>query len=114
MSRLALAALLLAATPFAARAADPLDLVPPSSRVVVVADSPRRLAEAVTGFAAFQEAQKLAPVQALYDTANVKRAFQLLRFAEFGLGAKWPELLSSANHSDQQSATNTAAMPMNV
>jgi hypothetical protein len=82
--------------PLAARASsasDPLDLIPPSSRVVVVADSPRKLAEAVTGFAPFQDAQKLGPVLELLETSDAKRAFQLLKFAEFGLGAKWPELL---------------------
>src|SRR5207253_187863 len=48
-----------------ARAADPLDCVPDSAQVVVVADNPRKLAEAVTGLDAFKQAQTLAPVRQL-------------------------------------------------
>ena len=45
-------------------AADPLEFVPASAGVVVVADNPRKLAEAVTGLDAFKQAQQLAPVRA--------------------------------------------------
>lgn len=76
-----------------ARAADPLDLMPPSAQVVLVADGPRKLAEAVTGLGAFQSAQKLPQYRAIYDSAAAKRAFQLLALFEKELGAKWPELL---------------------
>ncbi len=74
-------------------AADPLECVPSSAQVVVVADNPRKLAEAVTGIDAFKDAQKLAPVRQLYDSAAARHALQLLAFAEKELGAQWPELL---------------------
>jgi hypothetical protein len=77
----------------AARAADPLDCVPRSAQVVVVADNPRKLAEAVTQLDAFKEGQKLAAVRELYDSSQARRALQLLAFAEKELGAKWPELV---------------------
>ena len=83
-------ALLLAAS--AARA-DPLDCIPPAAQVVVVSDSPRKLAEAVTGLDAFQKAQKLPQYRAIYDSATAKRGFQLLALFEKELGAKWPDLL---------------------
>ncbi len=76
-----------------ARAADPLDCVPPSAQLVLVSDSPRKLAEAVTGLDAFQRAQKLPQYRAIYDSAGAKRAFQLLAMFEKELGAKWPDLL---------------------
>ena len=83
-------ALLLAAS--AARA-DPLDCIPPAAQVVVVSDSPRKLAEAVTGLDAFRKAQKLPQYRAIYDSATAKRGFQLLALFEKELGAKWPDLL---------------------
>jgi hypothetical protein len=76
-----------------ARAADPLDYIPNSAQVVVVADNPRKLAEAITGLDAFKQAQQLAPVRQLYDSTTARRLLQMLAFAEKELGAKWPELL---------------------
>jgi hypothetical protein len=76
-----------------ARAADPLDCVPDSAQVVVVADNPRKLAEAVTGLDAFKQAQTLAPVRQLYDSTTARRLLQMLAFAEKELGVKWPELI---------------------
>ncbi|HEY1191178.1 MAG TPA: hypothetical protein VGE74_26320 [Gemmata sp.] len=76
-----------------ARAADPLDSVPPSAQVVLVSDSPLKLAEAVTGLGAFQKAQRLPQSRAIYDSPAAKRGFQLLALFEKELGAKWPELL---------------------
>jgi hypothetical protein len=93
MTRLAASAIsLFLATGFV-RAADPLDCVPGSAHVVVVADHPRKLAEAITGLDAFQRAQQLAPVRQLYDSTAARRLLQMLAFAEKELGAKWPELL---------------------
>lgn len=93
MLRLAsLAAILLLAPPAAVRA-DPLDSVPPSAQLVLVADSPRKLAEAVTGLDALKAAQKLPQYRDAYDSAGAKRAFQLLKLFETELGARWPELL---------------------
>ncbi len=91
MFRFAALALLVVAG--AARAADPLDCIPPSAQLVVVSDNPRKLAEAVTGLDALQTAQKLPQYRAIYDSAAAKRAFQLLALFEKELGAKWPELL---------------------
>ena len=76
-----------------AQAADPLDFVPASAHVVVVADNPRRLVEAVTSLDAFQRGQQLAPVRQIYDSTTARRLLQMLAFAEKELGAKWPELL---------------------
>ncbi|MBA4062744.1 MAG: hypothetical protein C0501_03385 [Isosphaera sp.] len=92
MFRPALAACLAALAP-AGAAADPLQSAPRSAQLVLVADHPRRLAEAVTGLDAFKTAQTLPAVGALYDTTTAKRLLQLLAFAEKELGAKWPELL---------------------
>src|SRR5215813_1950325 len=92
MFRLALPVLALVFVPVAARA-DPLDCVPASSHVVLVADNPRKLAEAVTTLDAFKDAQKLGPVRQLYDSTDARRLLQVLAFAEKELGAKWPELL---------------------
>jgi hypothetical protein len=92
MFRLFLPVVLLLASSFA-RAADPLDYVPSSAQVVVVADNPRKLADAITGLDAFKDAQKLAQVRQLYDAAPVRRGLQFLAYAEKELGAKWPELL---------------------
>ena len=75
------------------RAADPLEFVPASAGVVVVADNPRTLAETVTGLDAFKQAQQLAPVRQLYDSTTARRLLQMLSFVEKELGAKWPELL---------------------
>jgi hypothetical protein len=94
MFRLSLpaAALLLVASS-TSRAADPLDCVPGSAQVILVSDSPRKLAEAVTGLDAFKAAQKLPQYRAVYDSAAARRAFQILAMFEKELGAKWPELL---------------------
>src|SRR5262245_27823371 len=94
MTRLSLPAVaILLLTGTHARAADPLDYIPNSAQVVVVADNPRKLAEAVTGLDAFKQAQQLAPVRQLYDSTTARRLLQMLAFAEKELGAKWPELL---------------------
>jgi hypothetical protein len=95
MLRLAFAAVTFAgvASPARLLASDPLDFVPPQAQAVLVAESPRKLAEAVTQLDAFRQAQQLAPVRALYDTAQARRALQLLAFAEKELGAQWPELI---------------------
>lgn len=88
---LACVVLFVAASP--SRAADPLDCIPPAAQVVVVSDSPRKLAEAVTGLEAFQKAQKLPQYRTIYDSATVRRGLQLLAMFETQLGAKWPQLL---------------------
>ncbi|HSQ57021.1 MAG TPA: hypothetical protein VLM40_14885, partial [Gemmata sp.] len=75
------------------RAADPLDFVPRSAQVVAVADNPRKLAEAITGLDAFEEARRLAPLRQLQDSTVARRALQMLAYAEKDLGAKWPDLL---------------------
>lgn len=93
MVRVAVLAVLLLTSSARLNAADPLDCVPPSAQVVIVADNPRKLAEAVTTLDAFKDAQKLAPIRQLYDSAPARRALQLLAFAEKELGSKWPELL---------------------
>ncbi len=73
--------------------ADPLRCVPPTAQVVLVSDSPRTFAEAVTGLEALRTAQKLPQYQAIYDSAATRRGFQLLALFETKLGAKWPGLL---------------------
>ena len=93
MMRYALLALALVFGANSARAADPLDCVPTSAQLVLVADHPRKLAEAVTGLEAFQKAQKLPQYRNVYESAAAKRAFQLLAMFEKELGTKWPELL---------------------
>lgn len=96
MIRLALTALCLLGglTPSARlAAADPLDSVPAAAHAVLVADNPRKLAEAITTLDAFKGAQKLGPVRQIYDSPTAQRALQLLNYAEKMLGAKWPVLL---------------------
>ena len=109
MTRLALAlaaVLLVASTATTARAADPLDCVPNSAHVVVVADNPRKLAEVITGLDAFKQAQQLAPVRQLYDSTTARRLLQMLAFAEKELGAKWPELLDQVGGNGVALAVN--------
>ena len=86
-------ALLLLASSARALAADPLDCIPPSAHVVLVADSPRKAADTVLALDAFKQAQKLPQYRAVYDSPPAKRALQLLALFEKELGAKWPELL---------------------
>ncbi len=93
MFRRALPVFVLAFVANSARAADPLDCIPPSAQVVIVSDSPKKLVEAITGLEAFQTAQKLSQYRTVYDSATAKRAFQLLATFEKKLGAKWPDLL---------------------
>ncbi|QJW95895.1 hypothetical protein [Frigoriglobus tundricola] len=73
--------------------ADPLRCVPPTAQVVLVSDTPRKLAEAVTGLEALRAAQKLPQYRPIYDSATARRGFQLLALFETELGAKWPGLL---------------------
>ena len=75
------------ASPTRSHAADPLDSIPPSAQLVLVSDHPRKLAEAVTGLEALQKARTLPQYRAIYDSAAVKRAFQLLAMFEKELGA---------------------------
>jgi hypothetical protein len=89
----ALGSFALSALPAPARAADPLDYMPHAAQVVVAADNPRRLAEALTGLDAFRAWQQLPQYRALYGSAAAKRAFLLLTLFEKELGAQWPELL---------------------
>jgi hypothetical protein len=87
----ALVALLLLAG--AAPAADPLRHIPGSAQAVIKIENPRKLAEAITGLAAVQDAKELAPVRELLETTAARRGFQMLAYVEKELGAKWPELL---------------------
>jgi hypothetical protein len=91
---LVLAALTVAAAP--ASAADgkhPLEFVPGSARLVVSVENPRQLAEAVLALDAVKQAEALAPVRTVLDSATARRVFQMLAYFEKELGAKWPELL---------------------
>jgi hypothetical protein len=81
------------ALPSSLWAGDPLSCIPPSAQLVLVADNPRKLAEAVTGLDAFQKAQKLPQYRVIYDSAAARRGLQFLALFEKELGAKWPELL---------------------
>jgi hypothetical protein len=76
-----------------AQAADPLDCMPGSARIVMVVDNPRKLAETITGLAAFKEAQVLPQIRQIYDSPTAQRLYKLLAFAEKELGAQWPNLL---------------------
>lgn len=87
----ALVALLLLAG--AAPAADPLRHIPGSAQAIIKIENPRKLAEAITGLAAVQDAKELAPVRDLLDSTAARRGFQMLAYVEKELGAKWPELL---------------------
>lgn len=98
MARLLVLAALTVATVAAApvAAADrahPLEFVPASARIVVCVENPRKLAEAVLMLDAVSQAEALAPVRTVLDSAGVRRGFQVLAFFEKELGAKWPELL---------------------
>ncbi|HEV3386453.1 MAG TPA: hypothetical protein VG097_16640 [Gemmata sp.] len=94
MIRLSLfAAAILAIAGSTAQASDPLDCMPDSARIVMVVDNPRKLAETITGLAAFKEAQILPQVRQIYDSPTAQRLYKLLAFAEKELGAQWPNLL---------------------
>jgi hypothetical protein len=91
---LVLVALTVAAAP--AAAADrkgPLEFVPASARIVVSVENPRKLADAVLTLDAVKQAEALAPVRTVLDSAAARRVFQMLAYSEKELGAKWPELL---------------------
>jgi hypothetical protein len=75
------------------QAADPLDYMPNSVRLVAVVDHPRKLAETLTQLDAIKQAQTLPQYQQLYDSPAARRIFKLLEYAEKELGAEWPELL---------------------
>ena len=93
LSLSAVAFLALAVPSQKARAADPLDFMPESTRLVVVVDRPRKLGETITGLNAFKQAQQLPQIRQLYDSPAAQRLLRLLAFAEKELGAQWPELL---------------------
>lgn len=76
------------------RAADPLRLVPAKADAVAQVPSPRALYDAVYGHAAFQGFLKLDQVAALYDTTNIRRAFQFIQYFEKELGHERLELLN--------------------
>ena len=91
-----LAAVLVAAAAAPAAAADtpdPLRYLPPSSPLVVKVEGPRKLAEAVVALEAFETARGIPQARGVLDSAQVRRALQVLAFFERELGAKWPELL---------------------
>jgi hypothetical protein len=90
----ALTAITTAAAPVsAAERKHPLEFVPDSARIVVSVENPRSLAEAALALDAVKQAEPLAPVRAVLDSATARRVFQMLSYFEKELGAKWPELL---------------------
>lgn len=97
MSRFGIPAVLVAfAFPGSVCAADPPDplrYIPDAAQVVVKVENPRRLAEAVTGLQAAQDARHLAPVRDALDSTAARRFFQMLGYLERELGAEWPDLL---------------------
>lgn len=95
MPRLAPLAVLLVAAPLA-RAADrpdPLRSVPASAQFTLTVDSPRKLAETVLGLKAVKDAQALAQVREVLDSAAARRFYQTLGYLEREFGADWPVLL---------------------
>jgi hypothetical protein len=90
----ALAALLLFAVPAAAApTADPLRFIPGKADLVIKVENPRKLFETVAGFDAVKQARQLEVLRPFLDTAQVRRAFDFVAYAERELGAPWPELL---------------------
>jgi hypothetical protein len=87
------ASLVLTSVAVAADPPDPLKFIPASAKLVVKVEKPRQLAEAVTGLQAVKDAQGLAPVRGVLDSATIRRFFQMLTYVEKELGAKWPDLL---------------------
>jgi hypothetical protein len=75
---------------------DPLRFVPASAQTVIKVDHPRQVAEAISGFPVFQEAQKLSSVKEIYSSTNYLRLGKMLAYLERESGAKWPELLDQA------------------
>lgn len=77
----------------AVASADPLRFVPKDAGLVVVVESPRKLAEAVRDLDAYKSAQSLPAVREFLDSTTARRFFQFVRYYERELGVKWPELL---------------------
>jgi hypothetical protein len=88
-----LACLALLAGSLAAAPPDPLRLVPEQAELVVRADRPRQLVEAVTTLDLYKQLQSFDVVKDLYDTTNYRQFQQLLGHFEKQMGAQWPELL---------------------
>src|SRR3954469_4702489 len=77
----------------AARADDPLRLVPREADVALRVDSPRKLVEAVLATEPLQQLGQFAAVREAFQNTNVRRAAKLLEYYEKELGHPWPELL---------------------
>src|SRR5262245_9284742 len=89
----ALLVLVASATVRADTPPDPLRLVPEQADLVIKVEQPRQLMEAVTNLDLFKQVQALEAVRELYDSTNVRRAFQLLTYFEKELGVGRFELL---------------------
>lgn len=74
---------------------DALRGVPAEATIVVVADHPRLLIEAVRALPAVTAAQDLAAVKDAFAAPQVKRFLRLIEYYERDLGAAWPELLDA-------------------
>lgn len=95
MSRIALAAAVVALLAPPGRAADPLAGVPAGATVVVVIDNPRELAERVRDHPTWKAAQTVAPVRDVLDSPAAKRFFDLVRYYEADMGKDWPAILDA-------------------
>ncbi len=71
----------------------PLRMVPAQADLVVQADSPRTLVEAVTNLDLVRRLQRFDAVREAMDSTNSRRFYQLVAYFERELGARWPEQL---------------------
>lgn len=91
-----LAASLLLCIAFPLQAADPhdpLSLIPDKANLVIKIEKPRQFVESLTNLEVAKEAERLDIVRQLLDSAQARRIFEFIAYAERDLGAKWPELL---------------------
>lgn len=86
--------LLIVAAPLqAAEPQDPLRLIPDKANLVIKVEKPRQFIEAILNQDIVKEAERLDIIRQLLDSAQARRIFEFIAYAERDLGVKWPELL---------------------
>ncbi len=86
--------LFLVAAPLqAAEPQDPLRLIPDKANLVVKVEKPRQFVESLTNLEIVKEANRLDIVRQFLDSAQARRIFEFIAYAERDLGDKWPVLV---------------------
>ena len=84
---------LLACTSLAYAQTPATRLIPSQADLVVQINQPRQLVETILHLDLVEQAQKLPPVQEVFESAQYRRFKHLITYYEKELGAPWPEIL---------------------